>query len=323
MFRSVRRTSWGDLRTALAALPADAGSVIAYIGDGMSAARLASFAQIGELSADLRNRQVAVNSIALGPQTDLEMLGTLAQQTGGVVLLDGSAGKSQRAVGGAELAAAARVGVAYPSRLSVTDAGPTAGDVQLLPTTALPIRSDRSTIYLGKGRAPEELTLSFQFPEGAKTTPLTFALRNTKPGAANAVLALLWKRAQASGGIIDSLAGESMLATTQDAFADRLAAMVAQGERAVAARDAATGEQIGRTVRSYDPSNARAIALLASVRRLKQESATHEILRQVAPEGRRRRAGREDAPGDSAHSSLPQYRYHGADTPGAAGRTAA
>ena len=80
----------GGLRTALAGLPAGVSATIVYVGDGMSAARLASFAELAELSGELRSRQIAVHSFAVGPQTDLEMLGTLAQQTGGVVLLDGA-----------------------------------------------------------------------------------------------------------------------------------------------------------------------------------------------------------------------------------------
>jgi hypothetical protein len=275
----------GGLRTVLSSLPADLPATIVYIGDGMSAARLASFSEMAALSNELRSRQIAVHSFAVGPQTDFEMLGTLAQQTGGVVLLDGRAGKSTVAVGGAELATAVQAPVAYPTQLIISNPGPLAGELQMAPTTALPIRGDRATIFLGKGRAPEELTLSFRFSEESKTAPMTFNVRNAETRAANAVLSLLWTRSQASGGFVDLLAGTGMLVTLEDEFADRVESMVRQAERAVAARDSATGEQIGRAVRAVDPANSRAAAVLASVERLKKESASHEILRQVAPEG--------------------------------------
>ncbi len=122
----------GGLRTALAGLPAGVSATIVYVGDGMSAARLASFAELAELSGELRSRQIAVHSFAVGPQTDLEMLGTLAQQTGGVVLLDGAAGASSATVSGLELAAAAQAPVAYPSHLNASNPDPTAGEVQIL-----------------------------------------------------------------------------------------------------------------------------------------------------------------------------------------------
>src|ERR1700733_12522859 len=76
------------LRTVLGELPADQAAAIVYIGDGMSAARLAPPAEVGELAAEMRGRHVAMHSFAVGPQTDLEILGTFAEQTGGIVLLD-------------------------------------------------------------------------------------------------------------------------------------------------------------------------------------------------------------------------------------------
>jgi hypothetical protein len=271
------------LHTALADLPAGVPATIVYVGDGMSAARLASFAEMAELSNELRSRQIAVHSYAIGPQTDLEMLGTLAQQSGGVVLLDERAG-SNAAASGVDLAAAVQAPIAYPSHLSASNPGPAAAEIQMSPGTALPIRGDRATIYLGKGRAPEELSLSFQFAAATKLEPMTFSVRGAALRNANGALAFLWKRAQASGGIVASLAGARLLVTAEDAFADRVVAMVGEAERAVAAHDTATGEQIGRAVRALDPNNARAAAVLAAVEQLKKESASHEILRQVAPE---------------------------------------
>jgi hypothetical protein len=275
----------GGLRTALASLPVGVPATIVYVGDGMSAARLASFADLAEVSGELRGRQIAVHSFAVGPETDLEMLGTLAQQTGGVVLLDSAAGTSTATAIGLKLAIAAQAPVAYPTHLDASNPSPTADMIQMAPSTPLPIRGDRATIYLGKGRASEELTLSFRFAPESKTEPMTFRVRGAGMRNANGVLAFLWKRAQLSGGVVDSLAGARLLITAEDAFADRLAVMVGEAERAVAARDTATGEQMGRAVRALDPANGRAAAVLAAVERLKNESASHEILRQVAPEG--------------------------------------
>ena len=68
----------------------------------MSAARLAAPAEVGEFAAEMRGRHVALHSFAVGPQTDLEMLGTLAQQTGGIVLIAplGSAQSDRGRAGG-------------------------------------------------------------------------------------------------------------------------------------------------------------------------------------------------------------------------------
>jgi hypothetical protein len=265
------------LRAVLSELPADQPAAIVYIGDGMSAARLAPPAEVGELAAEMRGRRVAVHSFAVGPQTDLEMLGSLAQQTGGIVLVDK---RIQSAAGtpGGELAAAAKAPILYPTRF-VTDGQ----NVDLMPRTALPMRSDRATVYLGKGRVKDALTLTFEI-EGNQL-PLAFQARGAVRRDANAALPYFWQRAKVSGGVAVSLAGTQMVAAANDAFAERIDAMLSEGERAVASHDAATGEQVARAVAELDRGNARAASLSSAAAKLRKETAAHEILRQVAPEG--------------------------------------
>jgi hypothetical protein len=76
-----------------------------------------------------------------------------------------------------------------------------------------------------------------------------------------------------------------MVAAANDAFAERIDTMLSEGERAVASHDAATGEQLARAVAELDRGNARAASLSAAAAKLRKETAAHEILRQVAPEG--------------------------------------
>jgi hypothetical protein len=261
------------LHTVLNDLPANSPASIVYIGDGMSAARLAPPTEVAELAAEMRGRHVAVHSFAVGPQTDLEMLGTLAQQTGGIVLLD----KRSAAAPGAELAAAAKAPVLYPTRL-VTGGQ----NVDLLPRTALPLRSDRETVYLGKGRVSKALTLTFEIP--GEQAALLFQVGDAKRHDSNGALSLFWQRAEASSGIAVPLAGMQLIAAAHDTFAERLDSILADGEHAVAAHDAATGERISREVSTLDPGNARAASLSAAAARLRKETAVHEILRQVAPD---------------------------------------
>jgi hypothetical protein len=261
------------LRSVLSELPADEPAAIVYIGDGMSAARLAPPTEVAELAAEMRGRHVSVSSFAVGPQTDLEMLGTFAQQTGGIVLLD----KRSGTVIGSELAAAAKAPILYPSRLVANE------NVDLLPRTALPLRSDRETIYLGKGQVSDALTLTFEL--GANQQPIVFELHGAGRRDSNGALSFFWQRAQGSGGVAVSLAGTQLMAAAHDAFAERVDSMLSEGERAVASHDAATGEQLARTVLNLDRGNARATSLSAAAARLRKETAAREILRQVAPEG--------------------------------------
>ncbi|HEV8000444.1 MAG TPA: hypothetical protein VGP63_11220 [Planctomycetaceae bacterium] len=268
------------LRSVLNELPADESAAIVYIGDGMSAARLAPPAEVGELAAEMRGRHVSVSSFAVGPQTDLEILGTFAQQTGGIVLLDKRTGTAT----GAELAAAAKASILYPTSLMASGQ-----KVDLLPRTALPLRSDRETVYLGKGRAADGLRLTFDF--AAQQQPIAFQVRDAAKRDANGVLSFFWQRAQTSGGVAVSLAGSQLIAAAHDTFAERIESMLNEGERAVASHDPATGEQMARTVSNLDRGNTRAASLSTAAARLRKEIASHEILRQVAPE-----AGSESPP---------------------------
>jgi len=276
------------LRAVLSELPADEPAAIVYIGDGMSAARLAPPAEVAELAAEMRGRHVAMHSFAVGPQTDLEMLGTFAQQTGGVLLLDKKSQANHGVAAGAELAAAAKLPVLYPTRF--TSDGQ---NVDLLPRIALPLRSDRESVYLGKGRVRDALALSFEL--GGNQQPVVFHARGAARRDSNGALSFFWQRAQGSAGVAVPLAGMQLISAANDSFAERIDSMLTEGEKAVASRDAATGEQIARAVAELDRGNTRAVALSAAAARLRKEIAAHEILRQVAPEGS------ETPPPPSAH----------------------
>ncbi len=269
------------LRSVLSELPADQPAAIVYIGDGMSAAHLAPPAQVAELAAEMRGHRVTMSSFALGPQTDVEMLGTLAEQTGGITLLDKRLARGMSP--GSELAAAAKLPALYPTRFLIDGQ-----NVDLMPHTAMPLRSDRETYYLGKGRVAKALTVTFEFDGGRS---LTFAAKDAARFDANASLGYFWQRAQSSNGVAVPLAGKNLVAAGQDAFSERIDTMLTAGEQAVASFDAVTGEQMAQAVATLDRGNKRAAALAASAAKLRKEIAAHEILRQVAPD-----AGQDTAP---------------------------
>src|SRR5262249_6977739 len=61
---------------------------VLYVGEGMSRGRLIHVAELVDLVSALRRERVAVHSYAIGPRTDLQILGFLATHTGGVTLID-------------------------------------------------------------------------------------------------------------------------------------------------------------------------------------------------------------------------------------------
>src|SRR5207245_4619430 len=101
------------LKTALKSFAGDHSRSIVYVGDGMSTLKLVEWSGFRELLADLRKNHVPVSSFAVGPRTDLQLLGVLAEHTGGVVYVDGLVDDSQMSAEklGQKLAAAADASV--------------------------------------------------------------------------------------------------------------------------------------------------------------------------------------------------------------------
>ena len=154
------------LDTALQAAVANRPTDITYIGDGMSTADLIESTELRGLLANLRLRQVPVNSFGVGPQMNLHLLGILAHQTGGLVTYDTPDDAKETAAEhalvakmteaeqaldakktavkkalerGQALAAALQAPVFFPTQMTVTPES-----ASLLPGTPLPMRTDRT-----------------------------------------------------------------------------------------------------------------------------------------------------------------------------------
>ena len=171
--------------TAMEAIDGNRPASILYIGDGMSTANLIQSAELQKTVSELRARHIPVHSYAVGPRTDVHLLGVLAQQTGGVVLFDRADEKRDAPEWvGKQLAAAAIAPVFYPSKIEVDPAVET-----LLPSTALPLRTDRDTIYLAKGKPADEINVSVSGPIDGTETSLAWKLSEEKTKTGNSFLA--------------------------------------------------------------------------------------------------------------------------------------
>lgn len=249
--------------TKLAARPGDTrGSAVLYIGDGMSAADLFNQAGLKTLTADLARQQVPVHSYAVGPRKDLPLLGILAQRTGGVVLFEmvGSDSDDPRTVAG-RLAATVAAPVVYPTAIAVSE------DIEILPNTALPLRGDRATVYLGKGQLLDDATVSVTTATGQQS----WQVGQMTEEAGDTFLSGLWNQSAEDGGLSNGLAGTPMLRVAQNGFNNQIAAMLASGREALQTRNADQAEQIALAVQHADPNNVEAKVLLAAAQRRKSQ----------------------------------------------------
>ena len=167
-----------DMEKALSAAAASFGADsknprdVIYVGDGSSRANVLSPEKIQQLTTSLADRHIPVVSYGVGPRVDRQILGILAQQTGGLVLDEPQAGSA--ADTGRQLAAATAATVAWPTAAVKWPAE--VGEV--ISKTVPPLRSDRDTVLIGtlKGKEPLRIDATVDAPGGAKTLSWTAAV---------------------------------------------------------------------------------------------------------------------------------------------------
>lgn len=255
----------GALNQSLTELEEHKQASILYVGDGMSAAHLLSNDELGDLSQRLRERKIPVHSYAVGPHQDLQLLGALAQQTGGCVLFDTVDEKQdQPSHVGEQLVVAVTKPIYYPRTLRMEPAG-----LMMCPKLALPLRSDRSTVFLGKGPLPNRLTVRVD-----NDPAMTFTISQSKFETGHTFLRRQYQQAENTDGLSVAFAGNRMLRTAQAAFDNQVAVMVTAGERALARREFDQAEEIGLAIKEVDPKNANVKVLLNAVQKAKARTKT-------------------------------------------------
>ncbi|WP_417851027.1 vWA domain-containing protein [Thalassoglobus sp.] len=223
---------------------------ITFIGDGMSAAHLIQIDEMKTLTSNFRARQIPVHGFAVGSSKDMQLLGVLAQETGGFVMRDESSKTSLTGEQAGELlAAAAMKVVSYPETVTIKD-----NEAQLLPGYALPLRSDRETVYLYNGSVEPNAT----FISGVHQ----WSLSGLERSAGNTFLRTLWYQSEATEGLSLGLAGDWLVNLAHQQFEDNIVRMEAQGVQALNQGAFDTAEKIGFSIQEIDPGNTTAIQLI-------------------------------------------------------------
>lgn len=255
------------LDAALNAAPSDRPADITYIGDGMSTAALIETAELRALLANLRQRQVPVNSFGVGPQLNLHLLGILAHQTGGLVTFDTTVDakktSAQKALEqGQVLAAALQSPVFFPTQMTVTPES-----ASLLPGTPLPMRTDRETIYLTSRALPANTRVVLTDGNDPAAS-LEWKMAAPVEQPAVAFLPEFARRLEQDAGLSNSLAGLSLMNQAQDEFSQRVANLVDRGQLALQNGDVRQAAHLAEQVAQVDPSNPEAKSLSNAVKRV-------------------------------------------------------
>ena len=239
-------TDLGKALQAAASLSIGQNASIVYFGDGVSGLRVISQDDMQQIVAQLREAQTPVNSLAVGPRRDLQLLGVLAHWTGGRILVDDADVAAETA--GQQLADLSQVSPLWLTSL-------TAGSATFLPAEALPVRYDRETIVLGRGEVADALV-------GTTTDgEFRWATTATEASNENSYLSTLAQRIERNS--LDApFAGEQLLLSARDNINAQVSQLAALGDAALIDRDLHRAAEIGKTMQELDPQNSNASRLL-------------------------------------------------------------
>ncbi len=147
-------------------LTSDRARSAVYIGDGMSLGGLVAGAEMQQGIDQLVAKQISVNSFAVGPRVDAQLLGVLANHTGGMLLVD-SENLNGKQFGG-YLAESAMGAVVWPTKVSLPDSV-----TEFYPKQFPPLRFNRDTVVVGLGKPIAEVSITIEASVQGKPVSLS------------------------------------------------------------------------------------------------------------------------------------------------------
>jgi len=244
------------LTAACDAPGADASRVRAavYIGDGMSTANLINSDALRATVERLVAAETPVISYAIGPRRDTTLLACLANQTGGMLAIDGD--NVTGAQVGAWLAETAKQPVVWPKSIQMP-----AALHSVTGARALPLRFDRETILLGTGESAGPVEVSMSAVVEGKPQELKW---NVPAAVANPDLAFLPKlieTAQRDEGFSLPTLGKQGLDEARRLMTGEAQELARLGRMALAVGDVEQARQLADRAVDLDANDPGASAL--------------------------------------------------------------
>jgi hypothetical protein len=274
---------------------------VVYVGDGMSSAHPITAATMREFADRLNAAQAPVTSFAIGPQVDLQLLGSLAKNSGGKLLIDGSQMAARDA--GQQLANTADGLVFWPDKLELP-----AGFKPVYYRGTPPLRFDRDTVVIGVYDPPkaklEQLPVRITGLLAGQAATLDWSVPLAAPSEDGAYLGVLVALGLRDGGVTLPSAGTAALAELRGVVHNHTRMLVLMGERALASGDAVAAEQLADEAAQLDPQNPAASIIRQAVDRVHRDGRSGRPvnrLRLVSEPAANRRA---EAPREAADGQL-------------------
>ena len=244
-----------SVRASLVGQPQNRTRSIVYIGDGTSIDTVDNQKLFGALVDALRADRISVHSVAIGPTTNVEVMGVLANQTGGtigVVSLEETATPSKMG---------AAVGTAsVMSPIWLTDAKLLSGMKTVQSTRLPPLRLDRDSILVGQLDASANsdgvIALIGETTTSAVRLSSDVELESSNPDFA--FLVGLVAQSQKNDGLMLASAGSSMLRETARVMTARSEQLVQAGNMALQQGNKRGAKAVAEMALQADPNNSDA-----------------------------------------------------------------
>ena len=254
-------------------LTTDRARAAVYIGDGMSLGGLVASAEMQQGIDQLVARQISVNSFAVGPRVDAQLLGVLANHTGGMLLVD-SENLNGKQFGG-YLAESAVGAVAWPTKVSLPESV-----TEFYPKQFPPLRFNRDTVVVGLGKPVAEVSITVEALVQGKPVSLSWTTAPVATADDHSYLPELIDLARKDGGLSLPTVGSNGLKEMRRLVNVEAYSLLQLGKQAVAVGSYDQAEKLVAEALRLDPSNGEAKAIRTAVLTARKEGksgGTHDL----------------------------------------------
>ncbi len=246
---------------------------IVYIGDGVSSVNLVGPDQMKELASALRKQRTPFLAYAVGPQTDLFVLATLAMHSGGRLFVDSPKVTAQEA--GQFLALAAGKPVLWNVEVKLP-----AQVKSVLPQPVPPLRTDRELVLVGQAelKQGQNWTVHVQAQPENGNQKLQFQYQVAVPTHSEdvAFLANVVESATQNQGVLLPLLGRNGLGVLHHLAVDTAEQLVQFGRLALAMERPEQARRLAQQAQRLNPAQPAAAILAKAAVRTQQQPAGQE-----------------------------------------------
>jgi tetratricopeptide (TPR) repeat protein len=243
-------------RAALVARPEDETRSIIYIGDGASIDTAGNEARMTTLVDAFRADRVSIHGLAVGPSKNVELMATLANQTGGDLLLVSDEQENMAVQLGKQLGQAATTSPIWVESIQLPT-GLSSVQAKRVP----PLRVDRDSVLLGtiSGSPTGLAVLSGESSAGEVSLEADFALEPSHPDFA--FLPGMVASAKGNDGLMLPTAGSAYLREAARVLATRATELAQASSVALQQGNRRGAQAVAEMALEADPNNTDAQAI--------------------------------------------------------------